>query len=393
MPRLSPPATLILICTLYLASGLTLSSIGPNLSTLAANSGQDISVIGSLFTAFSLGTVLAQLPTPWLSARYSQRAVLTLGVILMGGGVLGESLSRSLALLLSMGLLAGVGFGAILAAGNLLIAHLFAHRSTSVLNLINLFFGVGSIIGPLITGWAKISTGSSLTAIWLGAGMLFLLAPIAALVPRTAQSSSSSSSRAEDRTLPPWGLIVLFGLLLLVYSGIEIAIGGWSTIYLNASTGMELERAAIVVSGFWLALTIGRGVGSILGLQLKAITLLWLSIGMLLIGTILLATGVGDISRSVVALLLIGFASGPIFPSALALIARITQGQSSTITLTLAIANMGGALIPPLIGVILRTSGPNAMATTLLLLSCTVVLLFGLTHLAQPAESQRSPSV
>ena len=388
MPSLSPRATLILVCTLYLASGLTLASIGPNLATLATHSGQDISVIGSLFTAFSLGTVLAQLPAPWLTARYGQRAVLTLGIVMMGTGVLGESLSRSLALLLSMGLLAGLGFGTILASGNLLVAQLFTHRSTSVLNLINLFFGVGSIIGPLITSWAKVSIGSSLAALWLGAGMFFLLAPVATLVPVTTRSSSS----VTDRATPPWGLIMLFGLLLLVYSGIEIAIGGWSTIYLNASTGMPLEQAAIAVSGFWLALTIGRGIGSILGLRLEAITLLRLAIGLLLAGTILLATSVGDVWRSVVALLIIGVASGPIFPSSLALIARITQGQSSAIALTLAVANMGGALIPPLIGMILRTSGPNVMATTLLLLSCTVVLLFGLVQFSRPAEAQRAPS-
>ncbi len=388
MPSLSPRATLVLVCTLYLASGLTLASIGPNLAALATNSGQDISVIGSLFTAFSLGTVLAQLPAPWLTARYGQRAVLTLGIVMMGTGVLGESLSRSLALLLSMGLLAGLGFGTILASGNLLVAQLFTHRSTSVLNLINLFFGVGSIIGPLITSWAKVSIGSSLAALWLGAGMFFLLAPVATLVPVTTRSSSS----VTDRATPPWGLIMLFGLLLLVYSGIEIAIGGWSTIYLNASTGMALEQAAIAVSGFWLALTIGRGIGSILGLRLEAITLLRLAIGLLLAGTILLATSVGDVWRSVVALLIIGVASGPIFPSSLALIARITQGQSSAIALTLAVANMGGALIPPLIGMILRTSGPNVMATTLLLLSCTVVLLFGLVQFSRPAEAQRAPS-
>jgi fucose permease len=389
MPSLSPRATLVLICTLYLASGLTLASIGPNLSTLATNSGQDISVIGSLFTAFSLGTVLAQLPVPWLTARYGQRAVLTLGIVMMGTGVLGESLSRSLALLLSMGLLAGLGFGTILASGNLLVAQLFAHRSTSVLNLINLFFGVGSIIGPLIASWTRVSIGSSLATLWLGAGMFFLLAPVATLVPATARSSS----RVTDRATPPWGLIMLFGLLLLVYSGIEIAIGGWSTIYLNASTGMALEQAAIAVSGFWLALTIGRGIGSILGLRLEAITLLRLAIGLLLAGTILLAISVGDVWRSVVALLIIGVASGPIFPSALALIARITQGHSSAIALTLAVANMGGALIPPLIGMILRTSGPHVMATTLLLLSCTVVLLFGLTQFTRSVESQRSPSI
>lgn len=389
MPSLSPRATLVLVCTLYLASGLTLASIGPNLATLATNSGQDIAVIGSLFTAFSLGTVLAQLPAPWLTARYGQRAVLTLGIVIMGTGVLGESLSRSLALLLSMGLLAGLGFGTILASGNLLVAQLFAHRSTSVLNLINLFFGVGSIIGPLITSWAKVSIGSSLAALWLGAGIFFLLAPVATLVPVTTRSSS----RVTDRATPPWGLIMLFGLLLLVYSGIEIAIGGWSTIYLNASTGMALEQAAIAVSGFWLALTIGRGIGSILGLRLEALTLLRLAIGLLLTGTILLATSVGDVWRSVVALLIIGVASGPIFPSSLALIARITQGQSSAIALTLAVANMGGALIPPLIGMILRTSGPNVMATTLLLLSCTVVLLFGLAQFTRSVEAQRSPSI
>jgi MFS transporter, FHS family, L-fucose permease len=375
------------MCAVYLAAGLTLASIGPSLASLAANIGQDIGVIGSQFTAFSLGTVLVQLLAPSLSARHGQRAVLALGALLMGSGILGESLSRTIGPLLAFALLGGLGFGAILAAGSVLIPQLFPARGASALNLVNLFFGVGSIIGPLVAGWARAGGGTPLVALWLGSGLLLALLPI---ISRAAEAPVSGLHSSANADRPPWGLVLLLGLLLLVYSGTEIAVGGWAAVYLEAGPGLTPERAAFAVSGFWLALTVGRGLGAALGLRLGALALLRLAVGVMLAGALLLALSVGAAGRSVLALMLIGLACGPIFPTTLALVATIARGRSAATSLALAIGNVGGALIPPALGLVLSGAGPAAAAALVLALSLIVVAIFGLVAWVSRRERRKS---
>lgn len=374
------------MCAVYLAAGLTLASIGPSLAALAANVEQDIAVIGSQFTAFSLGTVLVQLLAPSLSARHGQRAVLALGALLMGSGILGESLSRTIGPLLAFALLGGLGFGAILAAGSVLIPQFFPARGASALNLVNLFFGVGSIIGPLVAGWARAGGGTPLVALWLGAGLLLALLPI---ISRAAEAPVGGLYSSANADLPPWGLVLLLGLLLLVYSGTEIAVGGWAAVYLEAGPGLTPERAAFAVSGFWLALTVGRGLGAALGLRLGALALLRLAVGVMLAGALLLALSVGAAGRSVLALMLIGLACGPIFPTTLALVATIARGRSAATSLALAIGNIGGALIPPALGLVLSGAGPAAAAALVLALSLIVVAIFGLVAWVSRRERQK----
>lgn len=375
MPRFHAVGTLILMCAVYFAAGLTLAAIGPNMTALASNIAQDVALVGSIFTSFSIGTVLVQFVAPQISSRYDQRTLLALGAFCMGSGILGESLSRSLLSLLSFALLGGIGFGAILAAGSVLIPRLFGQRGASALNLVNLFFGVGSIIGPLIAGWSQARGGTSLLALWVGAGLLLLLLP---LISRAAETPSGGSVLPVVSFNPPWSLVVLLGLLLLVYSGTEIAIGGWAAVYLERGAAMTPEHAAFALSGFWLALTLGRGLGAILGLRLSAVKLLGLAGMLLLSGAILFAVSIGDAPRSVLALLIMGLAGGPIFPTIMALVASATKGRGAATSLALGIGNWGGALIPPAMGVVLSEWGPAAGAHMILALSLGVGLLLGL---------------
>ncbi|NTU80927.1 MAG: MFS transporter [Chloroflexales bacterium] len=392
MPRLNREATLALVCAVYLAAGLALASVGPSLVALAANVGQGVAVIGSQFTAFSLGTVVVQLAAPPLSARYGQRAVLALGLLLMGGGVLGESLSRALAPLLLLALLGGLGFGCILAAGSVLVPRLYPARGTSTLNLVNLFFGVGSIIGPLVAGWSAARYGAPQAALWLGASLLLLLLPGALFA---AEAPSGAGGGAGRGGAVPWGLVLLLGLLLLVYSGTEIAIGGWAAVYLQASLGMAPGQAAVVVAGFWLALTVGRAGGVLLGLRLGGWRLLLGALALMFVGTGLLALGVGDGARSVAALLLIGLACGPVFPTTMALVASVSGGRSGATGLALAVGNFGGASIPPLMGVLVQGPGPGAGAGLTLALAALLLGLLGAAAWAGraqglPAEAPRA---
>lgn len=374
LPRLGRGTTLALVCAGYFAAGVTLASVGPSLTALAANVGHDVAVVGGLFAAFSLGTIMVQVAAAPLSARYGQRVVLLLGLLLMGAGVLGESLSRALAPLLGLALVGGLGFGCLLAAGSVLVPQLFPARGTSALNLVNLFFGVGSIIGPLVAGWAATAYGRPQMAIWLGAGLLLALAPAALLIAE-GEGRGGGAKAAEGPV--PWRLVFMLGLLLLVYSGTEIGVGGWASLYLQGSAGMAPGQAAVAVAGFWMALTAGRGAGALLGLRLGGWRLLGLALLVLLAGAALLAVSVGDARLSVAALLLIGLAGGPVFPTTMAIVASVSRGRGGAAGLALAVGNVGGATIPPLLGVLLTGPGPSAGAALILGLGVALLVVLG----------------
>lgn len=380
MATLSRGWTLALVCGVYIGAGLCLSSVGPSLPALAANIGRDVAAVGAQFTAFSIGVVAVQLAAAPLGQRFGQRTVLGWGALLLGLGILGESLSTSFALLLACALLGGLGFGCVLAAGVLLAAALFAERSTSVLNLVNVFFGVGSILGPLVAGVARARLDAPQLAMMLGAGVLLLLAPGLYWAADTVRRGAAPEAAAP---LPvPWGLVLLLGLLLAAYSGTEIAVGGWAAIYLEASAAMAPAQAALAVSGFWLALTAGRGLGALLGLRLGARTLLAGALALLAVAAGLLLAALGNGPLSVVALVLFGLACGPVFPTLMAFVAASSHGRGAATSLALGVGNMGAGVLPPLLGVVLSESGPRAGALLLLGAAVAMLALFSLVSLA-----------
>jgi fucose permease len=326
------------------------------LPALAENVGQDVAVVGGLFSAFSLGTVAVQLAAPALGARFGQRALLVVGALLLGLGLLGESLSTALWALLLAALLGGLGFGCVLAAGVLLVTRLFVARGAAALNLVNLFFGVGSVAGPLVAGLAQERAGRPELALLLAALLLAVSAPAIGWAAETP----GETERGEGAAPVPWGLVALLGVLLLIYSGTEIGLGGWSALYLETSAGVAPAEAALAVAGFWLALTAGRALGAVLGLRVGPRVLLAGFLGLMLAAAGLLAASVGNAALSVVAIALLGMACGPIFPTTMALVASVSRGRGGAASLALGVGNLGPGTIPPLLGVVLSEGGPQA---------------------------------
>lgn len=386
MAQLSRRATLGLVCGVYAGAGLCLSSIGPSLPSLAENVGQEVATVGAQFTAFSAGTVLVQFAAAPLGGRFGQRAVLGAGALLLGLGMLGESLSRELGWLLVFALLGGLGFGCVLAGSVLLVARLFAAHGASALNLVNLFFGVGSVAGPLLAGLGRAQQGQPELAMMAGAALLLLLAPAL----RWAAEAPGPSARDRAAGPVPWALVALLGVLLLIYSGTEIALGGWAALYLETSAGLGPAQVALAVSGFWLALTAGRALGALLGLRVGPRTLLGGFLALLLLAAVLLALSVGHGAGSAGALALFGLACGPIFPTTMALVAAVSGGRGAAASLALGIGNLGAGTIPPLLGVVLSEAGPRA--GTLLIVSLAGLLLALLGAVALLHRRERTPA-
>jgi fucose permease len=157
---------------------------------------------------------------------------------------------------------------------------------------------------------------------------------------------------------------------------------------------MAPASAALIVSGFWLALTLGRALGAMLGLRLTAAQLLTSSRLGMLIGAILLVLGVGDRAISIAGVLCLGLSCGPVFPTVLAIVTTTARNSAATTSIVLAIGNGGGLIIPVLIGVLLARYGPSAVAGLVfiavlaMLALCASMLWAGAsTHIERTCEA------
>ncbi len=72
-------------------------------------------------------------------------------------------------------------------------------RRASAVNLVNMFFGVGAVVGPLVVSVLLRRTGAALPALWMGAGLLAAAAVAAriALPDRLPASHDDAPASAE----------------------------------------------------------------------------------------------------------------------------------------------------------------------------------------------------
>jgi len=379
----SAPAyrTALIICGVFFAAGLTIAAIGPSVPVLAAQIGVDTAALGGLFTAFSAGVLVAQVGLLRVARRLSQRATLAASMLLMCVGILAVTQGVSLLGLFGAALLGGVGFGGVLANGNMMVAQLFPSGSAAALNGINLFFGVGSIVGPSLAAAANARLSAPQVALWVGAGAMAVLSPVV-LGLAASRAGAATSAPGARSTAPARGW--LLGFLLLVYTGTEIGFGGWLTLYMVTSAAMDVASAALVVSGFWLALTSGRALAVALGVRMSAQGLLRLCLGGVLLGAVLLALSIGNLALTLAGVLLLGLSCGPVFPTALALVASSSQGGAAT-SRALILGNSGGMIVPALIGLLLTRYGPPAVVA-LLVVSALVMIGLGAAALRPQPE-------
>jgi fucose permease len=305
-----------------------------------------------------------------LSDRYGEKPLLLAATLLLMGSVAALPFSHTFSLSLLLFSLTGLGGGAIVLATNVLIARVYADRSVSALNLLNLFFGVGAFFSPALVGLIAGQTGYGRQILWLVSGLLavqvvlFLWLRIPAPTPASTQNPAAGLG-----VLLRSRLVWLLAFLLMLYVGVENGFGGWITVYMQRTANLPYEQAALSASAFWLALTAGRLVT--VGLGLSAVRILALSLGGALAGSLLMVVGRGNLALSTAGILLTGFSFASIFPSTVSLSSSSFPEQAGrAMSIINGMASIGAMLLPWLQGVLLNNISPAA--STLLTLGGVV---------------------
>jgi fucose permease len=352
MKPTSPRLVLILSYLTYLLFGAFTAAVGPVLGELADQTSSTLATIGGVVTLLFVGAIIAQVLAGPITDRFGHKAVLVASLLVMAAGILAFTNARALPWMLGFALFAGLGQGGVDMGANLVVADAAPAKSTSALNLLHFFFGLGAFIGPALVGLAIVLTGSGLMVHWLIAGLfVFLAVAISALLRVTARTDESGARPDEPRSdgfkiyLSP--LLWLMAMLLLIYVGVEISLGSWISAYMGISTGTLPQVGAWITSAYWAALALGRLAGAAASARMTRMQLLAAALGGSLLGGIGLLVSHGLVIPTVLFLAWIAFSYATVYPTTVALgNAAFTRDRGKAISVMIALGSAGAAIFP-----------------------------------------------
>ncbi|MFD7654133.1 MFS transporter [Actinosynnema sp. NPDC059797] len=322
--------------------------------------GVDRATIGLTFFTASAGFMVAGATAGALLHRFGYRATLVAGGALYTLTALVTAARPAFAVLVLLQLAIGYAAGLLESALNARLASL--PGATALLNRLHAFFGVGALLGPVLA--TRVLAHAPWPAVWLVLGLAS--APLVAgfLVAHPGPAPGTSRERV------PGGLaaaalrqpgVLLGAVLLTVYVGLELGVGNWAFSHLVDSRGLSDQLAGYAVGGYWLGLTLGRflisPVAARLGLTDTGLMTACLA------GVAAAAVVWSLPGAAVVGLALLGFFLGPVFPTTMALVPRLTTERLAPAAIGVVNAGsvVGGAALPWLAGALAQGAGAWAL--------------------------------
>ncbi|GAA3166475.1 MFS transporter [Planomonospora alba] len=386
MPRRQWQAPVVVAYLTFVLAGVSGGVTGVLLPAQIRDYGLDMATIGTTFFTFSAGFMLAGSTSGMLIHRFGIRTALAVG----GGAYVLAGLYTAVRppflALLAVQVLAGYGTGILESALNTFLAGL--PNSTTLLNRLHAFFGVGALAGPLLATW--ILGFAPWTAVWLVLALASVPLIAAFLVTLPAGAPTAGAAPPSEGTPKPGrtggGLLaavsrepaVLLGAVFLaVYVGLELSVGNWAFTFLTDERGQSDQLAGYIVSGYWLGLTAGRFVISPLAARmgLTPIGMTFACLFGVTAATVLVWIVPGT-APAFASFALFGFFLGPLFPTTMAVAPLLASPAlvPTTIGLLNGVSVIGGALFPWLAGAIgeglgVWTLPPYALVLALLQLA------------------------
>lgn len=226
------------------------------LSLTAAGTFQYATMGGIAFAALLLGH---------LADRFGRRHTIILGLTLFAVACFLFTAGRSFLFFAALLAMSGIAIGIFKTGALALIGDLSSSTTqhTSIMNMLEGFFGIGAIIGPAIL--ARLLT-SGLSWIWLyvlAGAICVTLIVMASLVryPQTTRATTAGGSLEGTLHAMRNGFVLAFSLGAFLYVGVEAAVYVWMPTLLAGYSGSAALLATYAVSVFFLLRAAGRFIG------------------------------------------------------------------------------------------------------------------------------------
>ena len=212
-------------------------------------------------TAIALGAILLG----FLADGFGRKRTIILGLLLYGLSSLLFAFGSSFGFFVALLALSGLGIS-IFKIGALALVGDISHSSeqhTSTMNLIEGFFGVGSIAGPAIVA-VLLTHGLSWKWLYVvAAGICAVLVLIALIVryPTVALPADEPVNLARTMRMMRNPYALGFSTLIMLYVAVEVAIYVWMPTYLQGYVGPRRWLVAYALTLFFVLRAGGRFLG------------------------------------------------------------------------------------------------------------------------------------
>jgi FHS family Na+ dependent glucose MFS transporter 1 len=357
----------------FVALGLSSSSMGPTLPGLAENTRTSLQSISFLFTARSLGYLIASSRGGKLYDK--RRGNRVMAVALMGMAMLLAlvPLLPNLSLLFVAILLIGIAEGALENGGNTLLVWIHGKRVAPFMNALHFFFGVGALLAPIIVVQAMEFNPNIKVAYW---ALALLILPVAFWVLRLPSPAPLTVGNENSTAQVNNRLVASIAVFFFLYLGAEVGFGGWIYTYAISLNLSNARVAAYLTSAFWGSLTVGRLIAIPLATRVKPRVILISN----LLGCVMSVTVILIWSQSFVAVCLgaigLGLAMASIFPTTFSFAERRMTITGQVTGWFLVGASAGAMFLPWLIGQLFEKAGGRVMMVIILIDLLAALLVF-----------------
>jgi fucose permease len=345
-----------------------------------------LDALGLLLFASTAGYMTSSFLSGKIISKIGIGGTLAASCFLTGAGLIGYTLVPAWWMMVALGIVAGLGAGAIDAGINTYIASNFGE---GLMQWLHASYGVGVTLGPIIMTiglttfnawqWGYRNVGTA--QIVLAACFLLTIA-MWQQKPATEQKEELKLTDYETpigetlRRPAVWMSLLLF----FIYTGLEVSFGTWTYSLLTLSRNVSPEVAGLWAGSYWATFTLGRILAGLL-------TRRW-GVNALLVGGLIAATTGAVLlwwnpfpTASIIAVSIIGFALAPIFPGLMSGTgARVGDHHAAnTIGMQISAAGFGAAVVPAIAGVLAQNISLEAIPMYLTGLFVILLTIYALT--------------
>jgi fucose permease len=383
-----PQLGLILLAFIaFVALGLPDGLLGVGWPSIRADFSIPLDAIGMFLIAGVSGYMTSSFLSGYLLSRVGVGRILVVSCFLTGMALIGYTLVPQWWMMVMMGVLAGLGAGAIDAGLNTYVA---SHFGEGLMQWLHASWGVGITIGPIL-----MTLGLTVYNSWrfgyqvVGGFQIALAACFILTLSLWGRNQVSTGSKAEKkltdyktpmRETLRQPAVWLSMLLFFFYVGGETSLGTWTYTLLTESRGVDTTLAGFFAGSYWFTFTIGRIAAGMVARRVGVNRLVMGGLVGALLGAVLLIWNPSEIAN-VVAVAIIGLSIAPIFPAMMSG-TRLRVGDhfaANTIGMQMAATGFGMAVIPSLMGVLAQRISLEVIPVCLLAVYAS---LFGFYLLA-----------
>jgi MFS family permease len=371
---------LLLAYLAFLGISLPDGLLGVSWPSMSVSFGQPVGALGLVLPFAVVSSMLSSASTGVLLTRIGLGRILTGSIGLYALALLAQFLAPAFWVFIVAVVVLAAGSGAIDASLNAFAARQFNARQITWLHAV---YGLGAAAGPLLFVATAAAGLSWRWAFALVAALQAVLTVVFALTSHLWQtlqqprwSSRPGAGLKAGLRLPAavWSGASVFAL----QTGVESGTAFWAYLFLTDARAVPSGIAAATVSGYWIALLLGRVVlGPVAARTGPRPVLVACQAGMGVGASLLLLPGFAPVGGIV----LLGLCAAPMFPL-LTLTTPERVGAAWThqaIGLQSAASAAGSATLPALIGLLIGPFGSRIIAPSLLVLVLLNTVVFAWT--------------